>query len=158
MTPEELKALPETTVEQAKQIKRRCQGLLDALSPEKVRPLLKGEWLTEWREEGQWNRRHFMTTVGCPHCQDVVGHCNDCVWPGGGGFQCVNPTFNGISLRAVRANRPVRLEFGREREYFICKRITKVNRAKARECIRGIRAFLDGHVEWADLVIEGKMT
>jgi len=129
-----------TTPEQAEQIKRRNQPMLD----------LVRAWLEYNRAntDEQPATRH-LGNIGCPHCINVNAECNRCAWKQATHKEPVWPeyccfiSFSGISYTQCL------VKYGIYFERIECldeRSITDLRKAEK---------FLAGHVEWANWVLTG---
>ena len=131
----------ETTPEQARQIIRRNQPMLD----------LVREWIA-YREgtRGEPDREWYDGDVGCPHCDEM--HCNHCAWEvlATEGvvkqlkMACLAMTFGGVLYYDAI------VEYGAESEEIIFGRLYEATIVE----LRYTEIFLAGHIEWAEDVLE----
>ena len=161
MTKKELKALPKTTKKQADQIKKRCNGLLCAISDDNIAILKLNKLPRGWKRKERIIS--FRAKVGCPHCQDAhkldnMDCCSKCLWVE---TICEDAKFNGVNLISLCGNYPLALYFSRQEEVLEIASSPEINAASwidnFDDCIEDARKFLDGHIEWADLVLKGEM-
>ncbi len=149
LSKKELRALLKvpTTVEQAKQIKRRCEGLLEFMLK------MKDNWAAI-RAKTYKGFTTYEGVIGCPHCEETPTHhrmrqCDKCAWVNypnkSGGLACYSAKFGGITIEEVRC-----LRYWTKRESAFVNRLVNSPFSALLACIR----FLRGYIEWAVAVIK----
>lgn len=136
-----------TTVEQARQIIRRNQAVIEGLG-----------------EIGPENME-ITIPIGCPHCDDCSGRCECCAWRHYAAnkkeydYFCVFADFNGHTLDDVRRQWPISLLFFSHKATLLYHTTIAIPTAKEiQDCKDVIREFCDGHIEWCDEVIRRAKT
>ena len=151
-----------TTIAQAKQIKQRNMLLQDAfqrfvedshfprLFKERLRAAADGIHPDD--------PEYYSGKIGCPHCIEATLQCSSCVCCKWRAIQaeetplvCLTQEFCGVSAKQVGMGF-LTLEYYRNGEVLSCN-IDRYTPERLIECAGNITRILDGHIEWADIVI-----
>lgn len=110
----------------------------------------------------------YISGFGCPHCK--CDDCDECAWTkfphpkSEWAEYCLCATFGGIPYSIVEgshcnSNYYVQLVYQHDGEDILFKHpsypVDKCDMVIIRKEIERIRRFLDGHIEWANAVLEG---
>ena len=141
-----------TTKKEAKTIKKRNKLLLKFVQPEGIKKALK--------KMDSHFFHNLCTEIGCPHCIKHDRNCCACEWNYKAksiSTACLVQTFNGISGRKVRCQRNIRLSYMQETESIDFISLPYPVNKDIKKDIADIIKVLEGHIEWADLIISGEI-
>ena len=81
-----------------------------------------------------------VVEIGCPHCDQY--RCPTCAWYAGGRFKCSSVTFGGVDLNSQSV-----VVYADTYAYLVFRDDA------SEEDVEEARIFLQGHMEWAAMVI-----
>jgi len=166
----EVLKLVKTTPAQAEVIKKRDQGILNKLN----------KWTRHLKVIGLKitcsDLPPFASKFGCPHCKNCPDRpyrqhgefpkwCKRCAWAAPSPYDgtpscyCLVATFGGVSQSHISRYKFFQLQMRPTSEelYVASAYSLREHYAAAEEELNNLKTFVMGHIEWADLVITGKL-
>jgi len=160
-----------TNKEQAHQIRSRNISLLEILNYFEDM-IYEDDYkdLDLWSHDG-FNDVYRRIEKGCPHCQEArykngkPMNCKECAWTQGYRndiYACTEQSFNGVSYRSMESYSFVSIIYGCSnakisigRYSFIRSGLDDEEKEMLMEEVENCRKFLNGHIEWADIILNG---
>ena len=134
-----------TTKKQAKQILRRNKPMLAV-----IEEAIKKYGKRKYKDDPIWDG--YEGDIGCPHCTtgaNLLHPCNKCSWNVppelglGPHAPCLGAGFGGVSM-----NSQLVVEYDSSGEFIWFDACSK-------DDLKDARKFLKGHIEWAQMVLDG---